>query len=100
MQYSIKRWKVFLTIFLMSSFLINAQNINTKRFQYLSPVPGSNLNSPETNIIIRFGGAISNNNMSNSLSIIGNKSGQHQGKIILVENGTTLIFKPENQFAE
>jgi hypothetical protein len=100
MQYSMIKWKVVLTIFLVSSLLINAQNVNVKRFQYLSPVPGSNLNSPETNIIIRFGNAFSNNNIANSLSVVGNKSGYHQGKMILAENGRTLVFKPKNQFAE
>jgi len=100
MQYSMLRWKVIFTIFLVVSLLVNAQNINTKKFQYLSPVPGSSLNSPETNIIIRFGNAFSNNDIANNLSVVGNKSGQHKGKIVLAENETTLIFKPENKFAE
>ena len=94
------KWKVVLTIFLVSSLLIKAQDINTNKFQYLSPVPGSRLNSPETNIIIRYGNAFSNNNIANNLSVVGNKSGQHEGKIILAENGRTLIFKPENKFAD
>ena len=100
MQYTVIKWKVVLTIFLISSLLIKGQDINTKRFQYLSPVPGSNLNSPETNIIIRFGDAFNNNNISNSLTVVGGKSGRHQGKIILAESGRTLIFKPENKFAD
>ena len=99
MQYSVVRWKVVFTIFLVAPLLVNAQNINTKRFQYLSPVPGSSLNSPETSIIIRFGDAFSKNNITNSISVIGNKSGLHEGKIILTEDGKTIIFKPENQFA-
>ena len=94
------KWKVVLTIFLVSPLLIKAQDINTNKFQYLSPVPGSRLNSPETNIIIRYGNAFSNNDIANSLSVVGNKSGQHEGEIILAENGRTLIFKPKNQFAE
>ncbi len=94
------KWKVVLTIFLVSSLLIKAQDINTNRFQYISPVPGSSLNSPETNIIIRFGNAFSNNDIANSLSVVGNKSGQHEGEIILAENGRTLIFKPKNKFVE
>ena len=99
MHYSVIRWKVVLAIFLVSSLLTNAQNVNTKKFQYLSPVPGSYLNSPESNIIIRFRDAFSNNNIANSISVSGNKSGNHPGKIILTEDGRTLIFKPESQFA-
>ena len=98
MYYSVIRLKVVLITFLMSALLINAQDINTKRFQYLSPVPGSNLNSPETNIIIRLGDTFSNANIANCLSVLGNKSGLHKGKVILTEDGRTLIFKPENEF--
>ena len=100
MMYYLIKWKVVLTIYLVSSLLIQAQDININRFKYLSPVPGSNLNSPETNIIIRYGNAFSNNDIANSLSVVGNKSGRHEGEIILAENGRTLIFKPKNQFAE
>ena len=100
MQFSVKHWKVILITFLLTSLVIRAQDINTKKFQYLSPVPGSSLNSPETNIIIKFGKAFSKNNIANSISVIGNKSGHYQGKIILAENGRTLIFKPKNEFAD
>ena len=99
MPFSVKCCRVILII-LLSSFVTSARDINTKKFQYLSPVPGSSLNSPETNVIIRFGNAFSNSNIANSLSVIGNKSGQHKGKIVLTENGRTLIFKPTRQFAD
>ena len=102
MLYSIECCKVALVIYFICSLLIkiNAQNINTDRFQYLSPVPGSRLNSPETNIIIRFGDAFDNYNVENCLFVYGSNSGQHQGKILLAENGRTLIFQPQNPFSD
>jgi len=79
-----------------------AQNINTEKFQYISPVPSSKLNNAETSIIIRFGKAFDQSvlNKNSFLSVSGNKSGKHTGKVILAEKGKTLIFKPDKQFAD
>lgn len=82
------------------SFLVAmTQNINTEKFQYLFPVPGSTLNSTGTNIIIRFGEAFNNSDLNNCLTVTGNKSGKHEVKTILTENNRTLIFKPIKPFA-
>ena len=89
----------FSFIFLLISVTL-AQNLNTKKFQYLSPVPGSKLNSTGTNIIIRFGEAFDNNNLDNCLIVKGEKSGQHSGKIILAENNKTILFQPDKEFAD
>ena len=77
-----------------------AQNLNANRFQYLSPVPGSKLNSPESNIIIRFGDAFENYKLDNSLIVTGSKSGHHKGNIVLAENNKTLLFQPLQRFAD
>ena len=90
---------IFSSIFLLISVTV-AQNLNTKKFQYLSPVPGSKLNSTGTNIIIRFGEAFDNNNLDNCLIVKGEKSGQHSSKIILAENNKTILFQPEKEFAD
>ncbi len=92
-------------IFLTNLLYINitfAQNINTGMFQYISPVPSSKLNNAETNIIIRSGNAFDQSalNKNSALSVTGNKSGKHTGKVILAEKGKTLIFKPDKQFED
>ena len=93
-------------IFLLS-ILINinttlAQNINDKEFQYISPVPSSKLNSTGTNIIIRYGSTINKSLMDNTstLYVSGSKSGHHSGKLVLAENGKTLLFIPDILFSD
>ena len=90
----------FFFFFIFTLREVNAQNINTDKFQYLSPVPGSKLNTIETNIIIRYGDAFDNYNIGNSLVVTGSKSGYHTGKVILAEDNKTLIFKPDTQFSD
>jgi arylsulfate sulfotransferase len=79
-----------------------AQNTDVEKFQYISPLPSSKLNSTETNIIIRFGKAYEESQLKEGspLRVIGSKSGQHNGNIILAENNNTLIFRPYKQFAD
>jgi hypothetical protein len=92
-------------IFLTNLLYINitfAQNINTEKFQYISPVPSSKLNNAETNIIIRFRNAFDQSvlNKNSALSVTGSKSINHTGKITLAERGKTLLFNPDKQFAD
>jgi arylsulfate sulfotransferase len=91
----------FYTICILDSISLQAQNINTEKFQFLSPVPNSKLNSTKTNIIIRYGNALNGmvGNDETLLSVIGNKGGRYTGKIILSQDNRTLIFKPESEFA-
>ena len=71
-------------------------------YQYISPVPGSALNQPETNIIIRYGTAYDLNSIGDDqiLEVKGSKSGFHSGKIKTVENDKTILFKPDFHFTE
>ena len=93
---------IFLTIslFLFSAKIILPQQIGVLKYQYLSPVPNSCMNSPETNIIIRYGSEykasdIYNNNL---IQVTGDKSGLHLGQLILAENNRTLLFEPDFPF--
>ncbi len=91
----------FLSLFLIFSLsvLVFAQSFNTEQFPYISPVPGSKLNTNETTIIIRYIEAFDNYNLPNCIEVKGEKSGPHSGNIILAENGKTLIFKPDIPFS-
>jgi arylsulfate sulfotransferase len=105
MLQSIVKYLKLISIIFFITIILNpnttrAQTINTERFQYLSPVPGSKLNSTGASIIIRFGDAFDNFNLDNNLLVTGSKSGQYSGKIILAEDNKTLIFRPHNQFAD
>ena len=97
--------KIFITVLFISLlFPISqfSQQNGTSEYQYLSPVPGSEMNSPGTNIIIRYGIPYNSADVFTKtiLEVIGNKSGPHSGKIILAENERTLLFNPDSPFWE
>lgn len=78
-----------------------AQDNQAGKFEYLSPLPQSKYNLPETNIIIRYGQQYNIDRapqFQELVKISGTKSGIHTGKIIFSEKSTTLIFKPDKPF--
>jgi hypothetical protein len=87
-------------LFALSLSNLNAQSINTNRYQYLSPVPGSEMVMPSTSIIIRYGETFSSLTSRNLSDIVvtGEKSGFHPGKLILLENNNLLSFSPAAPF--
>jgi len=94
--------KLLFVLFLLILTVSYPQQTSISEFQYLSPFPGSTLNSPETNIIIRYGTPYKTDNVLNKniLAVIGDKSGFHSGEIILAENNRTLLFEPHIPFHE
>jgi hypothetical protein len=60
------------------------------------------MNSPETNVIIRYGPAYNPNDVyeDNLIEVTGDKSGLHSGKIILAEGNRTILFEPDLPFLE
>jgi Arylsulfotransferase (ASST)/Cep192 domain 4/Secretion system C-terminal sorting domain len=88
-------------IFFAATFICSAQEVNLKKYQYISPMPNSKLNTPYTSIIIREGLVLDKtNNLNSKLEVVGSKSGLHNGEILLVENSKTILFKPYQPFAE
>jgi hypothetical protein len=95
--------RITFTAFLLLAFggLCLAQsNYNTDKFQYLSPVPGSTLIRPETNIIIRYGEAFQNVDLNDKslVTVEGFFSGLHSGELFLTEDLKSLIFTPDVPF--
>jgi hypothetical protein len=88
------------SIFLFSAKLVFSQQIGISSYQYLSPVPGSVMNSANTNIIIRYGPAFSSSDVysENFIEISGERSGLHTAQIKLAENNRTLLFEPDFPF--
>ena len=72
----------------------------TFAFDYISPKPNSEMNSPQTNIILR---ADRNVNVAtldgNMLEVYGSKSGKHLGKLELSDDNATITFQPYKPFA-
>ena len=75
-------------------------NYNIDKFQYLSPVPGSGLLKPQTNIIIRYGDPLSNFNIDDTslIRVSGNLSGLHSGTFYITKDFKTIVFLPDIPF--
>lgn len=70
------------------------------QFQYISPVAGSQYNNPETNIILKNGSEIDEKSLDPSLiAIQGSISGLHSCRIVLSDDGKTVVIYPNPQFA-
>jgi Arylsulfotransferase (ASST)/Secretion system C-terminal sorting domain/Cep192 domain 4 len=95
--------RITLTAFLLLAFLglcLAQSNYNTDKFQYLSPVPGSGLLNPHTNIIIRYGDPLSNFDINDTSLIMvrGSLSGLHSGTLYITNDFKTIVFLPYNPF--
>jgi hypothetical protein len=69
-------------------------------FEYLSPVPGSQYHRPETNVIFRAGGRVDPASLDGRplLTVTGDVSGPHGGRLVLSDDGETLLFLPALPF--
>ena len=97
------RFVLFLTFFsIVSSNTILPQKNRTEGFIYISPKPNSGLVSPYTNIILKLPEEKSNSGISdrNFITVRGNLSGLHTGRLQILDNNQTIIFKPFNRFIE
>lgn len=94
-----KNYKTFLVLL----FLALAQIIYSKELpvQYISPLPDSKYNNPETEIIIRSDNLFYENLKDNEhcIFVTGTISGAHKISIIQTSDRHTIIFKPEKPFA-
>ena len=78
----------------------SSNNLKTE-YTYLSPVPNSQMNSPFTNIIIKINKNLSDLSTNvNNINVTGSKSGTHQGKTIISDDGRTIIFNPYERFED
>lgn len=69
-------------------------------YLYISPVPGSELNSRTTTIIFSVDENIEAASLSSDvLEVTGSKSGRIDGEVVLSSNGKTVIFKPSGKYA-
>ncbi|NUN70865.1 MAG: hypothetical protein HUU02_14275 [Bacteroidetes bacterium] len=87
------------TQFLLTLLLI-ALAADAQTFTYRSPVPGSALNSRETNIILRSAEPVDAGSLqSDDLRVSGSRTGDHAGSLELSDDGHTILFHPVTPFA-
>ncbi|MEP7220562.1 MAG: Ig-like domain-containing protein, partial [Bacteroidota bacterium] len=69
---------------------------------YQFPVTGSRGLAPNTSIIIRPGGAIDPASLEGAerIAATGSISGRHSGRILLADDGRTILFQPDRPFAD
>ena len=98
-MYKLIKLLIFI-IFLNGFSSAQSNNFNIGSFEYISPVPGSGLHNPETNIIIRQGEAFDSFNLNDTslLTVLGSISGFHNGSLYLTPDSKTIIFQPDSIF--
>src|SRR5713101_3812259 len=96
-------WRSALVIAIRSCLLTAhlATALGGTQIQYQSPTPGATLVSPQTNIIIRLSEMIEASSIQpqSLFEVRGTKSGIHQGEVILSDDQSTVIFKPDQPFS-
>lgn len=69
------------------------------QFQYVSPMPGSVMNNPEHNIIIREGSIIEPASLQDRVfTLHGSRSGDHTFSTTLCRDGKTILLAPDVRF--
>jgi len=102
MKISYKLLNLTFFLILITLKLSYSQQSSIPEFEYISPLPGSEMIMPETNIIIRFGQPYNSNDVFSEklIEVRGEKSGLHSGEIILAEKNKTLLLTPDIPFQE
>ncbi|HVP39400.1 MAG TPA: aryl-sulfate sulfotransferase [Candidatus Saccharimonadales bacterium] len=70
---------------------------------YRSPVPGSRYVRPQTSVAVRAGARVDPSSVAAAaalVSAVGSRSGAHPGRLVLSDDGRTLVFQPREPFAE
>src|SRR5262245_28691274 len=69
--------------------------------RFLSPVPGSCLHLPETNVIVGLDHALARGagGVATAIVATGSRSGHHAGRTIVSNDGRTVWFEPDQPFA-
>jgi len=90
----------FLSVFSVINVFVIADAAYSQEVIYSYPVRNAVSVSSKTAIGVRYSQTISRSLLSNaSFSVIGSKSGVHQGSVDLAEDGRTVIFTPSTFFS-
>lgn len=92
-------YKAFILICFLSVYSINAKEYSNS-WIYISPVQNAEYVSIKTNLIFRSSKKFNNKIDPGDLTITvrGEKSGNHSGKLLLSDDRSTFIFKPDEEF--
>ena len=87
---------VVFIFFLLPLARLKAQVKTMQTLNYISPVPGSSLNMPQTTIAIRTSKEIDPASLAAGgiISVTAASSGDHAGRVVLSDDRRTVIFIP------
>lgn len=90
--------KIKFTLFIhliLAQFVFSFNQIN-----YFDPVPNAKYVNVNTSIIIGFKTRLllTEEEILNSITVTGSRSGLHKGKVTLLENGQKVLFQPNSPF--
>lgn len=86
-------------ILLLITVILCSLKIQAQSISYISPVPNSQFNSRETNIILRSADKIEESSVStNAIRVTGSVSGIHTGSLTLSDDQHTLLFRSNRSF--
>jgi hypothetical protein len=92
--------KGFLILLLILSTHSPSIALDARGYEYVSPIPGSQLVSRWNNIVIRPGGSLAGRPIdAAALSVVGSQTGAHAGRLVLSDDRRTLVFRPSRPFA-
>ncbi len=81
------------------SSLSQSPSSQSLALQYYSPLQNAEYVSKDATIVVRYGPALSNQNLDDlKFTIEGSESGLHAGQTILADDHKTVIFKPASPF--
>ncbi|MEP7129212.1 MAG: Ig-like domain-containing protein [Chitinophagales bacterium] len=84
-------------IFFVFFFLITTSAF--AKYQYVSPMPGSTLNAPESQIIIREGSYLDPSTINAArFTLEGTKSGYHHFRVVFSDDQKTIVLYPSQPF--
>ena len=89
-------------ILLLTAFIISFNSIaQLSGFEYINPLPGSDLVMPENNIALRIGERIKRESLDAlELTVTGSESGVIRGRTGLSADARTLYFRPGKSYME
>lgn len=86
-------------MFLLVFIPLRSETVNTELYQYLHPVPESELVSTSNNVLIRFGENIDRNTFSaDLLEVKGDKSDLIPGYVQLLPDNMTIMYRPDEKY--
>ncbi len=96
------RARFIVLIMLWGPLVLLSQPASSSPYQYLYPRPNSTGVHPETNIIVRFSSErIAPHTLRQEFfRVVGSKSGTHNGRVALSDDGQTILFQPEPVFTD